>query len=72
LERLKFQYKEIEMKSGVKTTEFWLGLFAVVLPYLNKELNLGLDTLSIIAAVSSVVAYIISRTAVKIANSRNE
>jgi len=60
------------MKSGIKTTEFWLGLVAVVLPYLNKTLDLGLDAEAIIAAVGTIVAYIVARSAVKIVNSRYE
>lgn len=58
------------MKAGYKTSEFWLGLFAVVLPYLNKALDLGLDAPAIIAAVSSVVAYIVGRSVVKVVNNK--
>lgn len=58
------------MKAGIKTSEFWLGLLGVVLPYLNESLELGLDTPAIVAAITSIVAYIIGRSIVKIANSK--
>lgn len=56
------------MKQGWKTTEFWLGLFAVILVFLNDKLGLGLETQTIISMATVIMGYIGSRTIVKIKN----
>ena len=54
------------MKSGIKTSEFWVALIAAVLPVLNEKLALNLPAESILA----LIAYVIGRSGVKIAEVR--
>ncbi len=53
------------MKEGWKTTEFWIGMFGVILVFLNDQLGLGFETDTIIGAATMVVGYIASRTVLK-------
>lgn len=55
------------MKSGWKTSEFWLSLFAACAPTLsNAGYMPPLDTTSTAALISSVAAYAISRGLAKL------
>ena len=49
------------MLEKLKRSEFWFALIAAVIPVLNKELGLNLDTATIALAVSSLLAYVVSR-----------
>ncbi|MGR3310673.1 MAG: hypothetical protein ACUZ77_07845 [Candidatus Brocadiales bacterium] len=53
------------MKEGWKTTEFWIGMFGVILVFLNDQLGLGFETNTVIGAVTIIVGYIASRTVLK-------
>lgn len=52
-------------KPGIKTTEFWIGLGAILLAYFNENLGLNLPVESILAVSAIVVSYIASRTYIK-------
>jgi hypothetical protein len=56
------------MKEGWKTTEFWIGLFGVMLVFLNDQFGWEFDTNTILAAVTMIVSYIASRTVLKVRN----
>ena len=56
------------MKSGWKSTEFWAGLFGVIIVYANEKLALKLDTTTIVSIVTMITGYIASRTVVKLKN----
>ena len=54
------------MKTGWKTTEFWLGLVSVVLAYLNQSQGWNIPVAEIIAVAGVVISYIASRTVLKL------
>lgn len=55
----------MDVKNGLKTSEFWVGLLGVIVVFLNTQLKLGLDTDSILSVAGMVGTYIVSRTAIK-------
>lgn len=55
----------MDVKNGLKTSEFWVGLLGVIVVFLNTQLKLGLDTNSILSVAGMVGTYIVSRTAIK-------
>ena len=55
------------MNKGIKTSEFWTGLLAVILIYLNEALGLKIPVEAIVTIGGIVLAYILSRTAYKVA-----
>ena len=60
--------KETDMatiKKGIKTSEFYVGLVAAIIPVLNKFLGLELPTEAIISIVGLAVTYILGRSFVK-------
>ena len=60
--------KETDMatiKKGIKTSEFYVGLVAAIIPVLNKFLGLELPTEAIISIVGLAATYILGRSFVK-------
>ena len=51
--------------SGMKSSEFWLGLLGVILTYLNTVLEWNMPTESILSIVGIILGYIFSRTILK-------
>lgn len=54
-----------KIKSGVKSTEFWLALIAAIVPVLNQQLGLNLPIEAIIGIAGIAIAYIFGRSMVK-------
>jgi uncharacterized oligopeptide transporter (OPT) family protein len=60
--------KEVEMekiKTGIKTTEFWLALITAIITVLNEQLGLNLPKEAIISIIAMVISYIFGRSIVK-------
>jgi hypothetical protein len=55
----------VEIKAGIKTTEFWVSLLAIVIVGGAAALKLDLDVATVTGVVTSAVAYIASRVAAK-------
>jgi len=45
------------VKAGVKTTEFWMALAAVMVPFIANRLDINFPTDSLLA----IISYIITR-----------
>ena len=58
------------MEKGLKSTEFWFGLFVIVLTYFNDALGLNLPKEAIISIVALAISYIVGRTVYKVAGAR--
>lgn len=54
-----------KVKTGIKTSEFWLALLGAALPVLNGQLGLNIPTESILTIGGVIVSYIIGRSQVK-------
>lgn len=54
-----------KVKAGIKTSEFWLSLVGAIIPVLNSSLGLAIPIEGILSVAGMVVAYVISRTAIK-------
>lgn len=61
-----------KVKSGIKTSEFWLALIAAIIPVLNAHLGLNIPTDAVIAIASVVITYILSRLKLKSTAMKNE
>lgn len=60
--------KEVEMekiKTGIKTTEFWLALITAIITVINEQLGLNLPKEAIISIIAMVISYIFGRSIVK-------
>jgi len=60
--------KELEMdkiKSGIKTSEFWLALVAAVIMVFNEQLGLNLPKEAIMSIMAMVISYIFGRSIIK-------
>ena len=55
----------METKAGVKTSEFYITVAAVVVGLLHDKLGITIDPMSLAAVMSGVVAYIWSRVKAK-------
>jgi hypothetical protein len=66
LNQIEKNIKEGKMKRGIFTSEFWLGLLTTVLVYFSDKL--GVDPVIRDKIVQLVLAYIASRTVVKVAD----
>ena len=53
------------VKTGVKTSEFYLALIGAILPVLNTHLGFVIPVESVLSISGIIVAYIISRTVAK-------
>jgi len=45
----------------LKSRKLWMSVFAALLPIINEEFNLGLNTETVIASVGAIVAYILGQ-----------
>jgi hypothetical protein len=45
----------------LKSRKLWMGIFGALLPIINEEFNLGLNTDTVIASVGAIIAYIIGQ-----------
>ena len=69
--RIKKSLKEADMnkvKSGFKTTEFWLAVLAGLLAAGNQHLGLNLPVESMLSLSGVAISYIIGRSLAKKAN----
>lgn len=57
-------------RPGVKSSEFWVGLAAAVLPYLNHALGWNAPVEFVAGSVVPAVFYILGRTWLKVAGGR--
>lgn len=53
------------MKQGVKSSEFWMSLFAAAVMVANEGLGLGIPAESVMSLAGVAVSYVIGRSAVK-------
>jgi hypothetical protein len=62
-----------KMKSKLLSRKLWMAIFGALLPIINQEFNLGLNTDTIIASAGAIVAYIIGQAHVdaKVAQNAN-
>lgn len=56
---------QMNIKSGIKTSEFWVGVLAALLPFFDKFFDLRLPTEHILGSIGVIISYILSRTVVK-------
>ncbi|MCK5237643.1 MAG: hypothetical protein KAR06_11765 [Deltaproteobacteria bacterium] len=56
---------ERSVKAGLKTTEFWVALVAVVIPVLNTHLGTSIPLEATLTIGGIVIAYIMSRAVAK-------
>lgn len=53
------------IKSGLRTSEFWLALLGAVMPVFNGQLGLNIPVESILSIAGVISSYIIGRSVVK-------
>ena len=53
------------MKPGVKTSELWLNVAAVLLPAINAQFHWHIPANEVLAVIGAAVAYTAARSAVK-------
>ena len=53
------------VKTGVRSSEFYVALIGAVIPVLNSHLGFAIPVEGTLALAGVVIAYIISRTVVK-------
>jgi hypothetical protein len=54
-----------KVKSGIKSSEFYLALMGSVFPVLNTHLGLAIPTEAVLSVAGIVASYIFSRSLVK-------
>lgn len=54
-----------DVKSGLRTTEFWLSLMGAVVPVMNTYFGLALPVEGVVSLGGIIVSYVLSRTLVK-------
>ena len=54
------------VKRGIKTSEFWVGLIGLLLPYLNQQFDLNIPTEQLVAIVAWALGYGGLRTYLKV------
>lgn len=54
-----------KVKSGLRTSEFWLALLGSLIPVLNGHLGLSIPSEGVMAVAGVIVSYVIGRSAVK-------
>mgnify|MGYP000297654733 CR=1 FL=1 len=52
-------------KAGIKTSEFWIGLFTVVFTYLVEQLGWDVPKEAIIGTFAWVISYVFTRFGLK-------
>lgn len=55
----------MNIKPGIQSSEFWLGLASVILTYLNTNLGWNVPVPAIIACLGVVASYILGRSYLK-------
>lgn len=55
----------VDIKSGIKTSEFYVTLLAIVIVSAGELVDLKLDVVSVSAVASSAIAYVVSRIIAK-------
>jgi hypothetical protein len=60
-----------KMKSKLLSRKLWMAIFGALLPVINQEFNLGLNTDTIIASAGAIVAYIIGQAHVDAKTAQN-
>jgi ketopantoate hydroxymethyltransferase len=66
--KIKKSIKEADMgkvKSGLKTTEFYLALLGAAIPVVNTHLGLNLPSGAVLGIAGIIVSYILGRSIVK-------
>lgn len=53
------------MKSGTKTSEFYLAVASILTTILNEKLGLNIDPVALASVMGVVAAYIYGRSVVK-------
>ena len=53
------------VKSGLRTSEFYLAVIGAVMPVLNGHLGLNIPTEGLLSLAGIVISYVLSRTAIK-------
>lgn len=53
------------VKSGLRSSEFYLALIGAVTSVLNGHLGLSIPTEGLLSLAGIVISYVISRTAIK-------
>ena len=53
------------VKSGLKSTEFYVAIIAALIPVMNTHLGLHIPVEGVLSIAGVVVSYIISRTVIK-------
>lgn len=54
-----------DVKTGLKTTEFWMALLAAVLPVLNGRLGLNIPIEGLLSVAGIAGSYVLGRSWVK-------
>ena len=54
-----------DVKTGLKTTEFWMTLLAAVLPVLNSKLGLQIPIEGVLSVAGVAGTYVLGRSWVK-------
>lgn len=56
----------------LKSRKLWMAIFGALLPIINEEFNLGLNTDTVIASVGAIIAYIIGQAHVDAKKGAND
>lgn len=54
------------LKAGIRTSEFWVGLFTIVFTFLVTELGWEVPKEAIIGTIAWAIAYVFARFGLKI------
>lgn len=60
------------LKGGIRTSEFWVGLFTIVFTFLVTELGWEVPKEAIIGTIAWAIAYIFARLGLKIKQQSTE
>jgi hypothetical protein len=73
IQKMKSLYprRKKKMKSKLLSRKLWMAIFGALLPVINQEFNLGLNTDTIIASAGAIVAYIIGQAHVDAKTAQN-
>lgn len=65
------QRRNKKMKNKLLSRKLWMAIFGALLPVLNQEFNLGLNTDTVIASAGAIVAYILGQAHVDAKTAQN-
>ncbi len=66
MRRMKKEGVQMEkVKSGIKTSEFWVALCGAIIPVLNQHLGLNIPQEVVMTILGLMASYIIGRLIVK-------